>query len=207
MTCSSYRFLLVATLLACGVGPDTFAQTALDPSSTAFPAPTAATERKNFRAVSPALAASLTASMPKYNPTKPAEKKPDDDDVDFREVDKPRNQIIRLPKYVVTGSKPPVFSERDIHTTKGLGRIAIKRYLSETYLALNSSNLPLFGLSNEARALAMYAEDERLQNMADLNDIARNASKTDPAAGTYIRRATQDTYIRASDFGWHGGPK
>lgn len=145
--------------------------------------------------------------MPKYNPPKPVEKKSDDEDVDLRDVDKPRNQIVRLPKYVVQESKPPVFRERDINTIKGLGALAVKRYLSESDLALNSLRLPLFGQTNEARALAMYAEDERLKNMADLKDTALDVSKTDPAAGTYIRRAAQDTYIRASDFGWHGGPK
>jgi hypothetical protein len=196
---------LRAILLLAALGPimaltsPARAQTA-DPKADAPPP-----KPKRYHSVSPELAASLAATMPKYNPPKPVEKKPDDEDVDLRDVDKPKNQIIRLPKYVVQEQKPPVFRERDIHTAKGLAALAIKRYLSEADRALNSFRLPFFGVSNEARALAMYAEDERLKNISDLNDTARTVGKTDPKEAAYIKRATQDTYMRWSDFGWNGG--
>jgi hypothetical protein len=53
------------------------------------------------------------------------------------------------------------------------------------------------------RALQMYNEDERLANMQDLNQEADTISKTgDPAEGEFIKKATQDTYMRTMDWGW-----
>ena len=123
----------------------------------------------------------------------------------MRDVDKPKNQIIRLPKYIVQEQKPVVFSERAITTDKGLADIAVRRYISDMDRALNRFTIPLFGSSVEQRALAMYAEDERLKNMSDLRDSAVDAAKTDAAQGAYILRETRQTYLRTSDFGWNGG--
>lgn len=209
--------LLLCALFAAGLAPVAPAQTApaaapgtspvLNPAPAAEPAQAPA-PRKRTRAISPELAAQLAASVPKYQPPPPKPPpKPEEEQVDMREIDKPKNTIIRLPKYVVQEPKSPVFSERAISTQKGLAAIAMRRYISEADRALNRYTLPLFGISAEARALAMYAEDERLQNMTDLNDAARNASKSDAAAGTYIRREAEKTYLRSSDFGWHNGNK
>ena len=162
------------------------------------PAPARASKRD--RAISGNLASSLAASMPKYNP--PPKPKPEDDDVDLREVDKPKNGIIRLPKYTVQEKKPPVFRERDIFNRAGFAALAQKRYLSNAYRALNSFTLPLFGTSPEDHALAMYAEDERLQNMSDLKSTARDVGVTNPADAAALRKATNDTYQRTSDFGF-----
>ena len=161
---------------------------------------------KRPRAISPAVSAALSAVAPKYTPPapKPAPR-PESEQIDMREVDRPKNKIIRLPDYVVREKKPAVFSERAITTDKGLADIAVRRYISDMDRALNRFTLPLFGTSTEARALAMYAEDERLKNMADLHGAAVDAAKSDPAAGAYILRETRDTYMRTSDFGWNGG--
>ena len=43
---------------------------------------------------------------------------------DLRDIDKPRNGIIRLPNYTVQEKKPPVFRERDIYTREGLADLA-----------------------------------------------------------------------------------
>jgi hypothetical protein len=51
----------------------------------------------------------------------------------------------------------------------------------------------------------MYAEDERLKNMSDLNEAARITTLTDAEAGSYIRKESQKTYLRSSDYGWNGG--
>ncbi|MCB1105205.1 MAG: hypothetical protein H7A44_04940 [Opitutaceae bacterium] len=149
---------------------------------------------RNTRAISPEVAAALAAGMPKYNPPKPVEKS--GEDIDMREVDKPRNQIIRLPEYVVREEKPPVFRERDIYTQKGLRELARMRYLSETGQALNRFNIPLFGMGADAYALMRYEEEERLSNISDLNETARDVSLTDPESAQAIREATRDTYAR-----------
>ncbi|MBS0630498.1 MAG: hypothetical protein JSS11_01185 [Verrucomicrobia bacterium] len=160
------------------------------------------TQPRRYRST---LAAALADSMPKYDPPKPVVKKAEDDeDVDLRDVDKPKNRIVRLPKYTVQGNKPPIFRERDINTTKGLADIAMRRYLSEVDRALNRFQLPLFGASNETRALAMYEEEQRLKNMADLNETAHSIGKVDPKEAAEIKRMNQDANMRWSDFGYQG---
>lgn len=154
------------------------------------------------RAISPEVASLLAAGMPKYNPPQPVEAKSEEELVDRRELDRPRNQIIRLPDMVVQEKKPPVFRERDIHTRKGLADLAKQRYFSEGAQALNRYKIPLFGMGMEAYALQMLADDERRQNIADLQETAASIEAADPENASYIRRATADTYIRRSDFGY-----
>ncbi len=169
--------------------------------------PSAAAPPRRPRAISGEAAAALAAASPKYTPAAPKpEPKPVVEEVDLRDIDKPKNAIVRLPKYIVQEAKPPVFSERTIHTAKGLTAIAMRRYISDADRALNRFTLPLFGTSKESRALTMYAEDERLNNMADLNDAGVNARQTDAAAGSYILKESQKTYLRSSDFGWSAHP-
>lgn len=185
MTASrSLRF--AATLMALGLAP-LFAQDT-KPEASEPPPP------RHTRAVSSGVAAALAASMPKYDPPKPVTK--EEADVDLREVDKPRNQIIRLPEYVVREARPPVFRERDIYTTKGLRELARMRYLTEIGQALNRFNLPLFGMGADAYALMRYEEDERLKNISELNDAARDASIANPENAKALREATRDTYAR-----------
>jgi hypothetical protein len=155
---------------------------------------------KKDRPISTGVASALAASMPKYSP--PPKPNPADEDVDLRDVDKPKNGIIRLPKYTVQEKKPPVFRERDIFNKGGLANLARGRYLSATDRILNRVTLPLFGTSPEARAMAMYAEDERLNNMADLKDTAKDISRINAADGAYIKRVTDQTYMRDSGFGY-----
>ena len=165
-----------------------------------------ATTAPKRRAISPEVAAQLGAVTPKYAPPPPRPAPlPEEEQVDLREIDKPKNGIIRLPKYIVQEPKSPVLTERAINTPKGIAEIAMRRYISEADRALNRFTLPLFGSSMEARAMAMYAEDERLKNMSELSDAAKAAGKSDPAAGEYVRREAQKTYLRSSDFGWQGG--
>lgn len=200
------RVLLVPCVLATfGLSNVSHAQTApaQPPRDTAASAPagsSAPAAPKRERAISNNLASALAASMPKYNP--PPKPKPEDEDVDLREVDKPRNGIIRLPKYTVRDRKPPVFRERDIYTKGGLADLARRRYLTPTYRMLNSLYVPFFTASPTDQAMAMYAEDERLNNMAELEDNARTVSRSDPADGAYIRRLSNETYMRNTGFGY-----
>lgn len=184
-------------------------QTAADENPTTNPviaspeAPKPATpapKPKRDRVMGDSVASSLAASMPKYSP--PPKPKPEEENADLRETDKPKNGIIRLPKYTVQEKKPPVFRERDIYTNKGFADLAKRRYLTPTYRMLNSVYIPFLTASPEQHALAMYAEDERLQNISDLHDSASTVSKSDAADGAYIKRLTDQTYMRTSDFGY-----
>lgn len=170
------------------------------------PAPPSAPKRN--RAISSGVAAALAAASPKYTPPAPKPPPtPEAEKPDMRDVDKPANTIVRLPKYIVQEKKPVIFSERAIHTTKGLTEIAMKRYLTETDRVLNRFRIPILTMTNEERALAMYAEDERLKNMSDLHDTAVAAGMSDPSMGTYIKKESEKTYLRSSDFGWSNSAK
>jgi hypothetical protein len=194
-----------------GVFRDPAAATAAADKSTAPVAAPATPKRydtgaQRTRVISPETAAALAAAAPKYAPPPPpAPKKSEEELPDLRETDKPRNAIIRLPKYVVQERKPEVFTERDIHSAKGLAALAVSRYLSETDRALNRFRIPLLSISNEQRAMMMYVEDERLRKMDDFADRANMVQKSDAASGLYIKREVDKAFLRQSDFGWQGG--
>lgn len=159
---------------------------------------------RRSREVSSDVARSISAGMPKFRPPTPTPAVPDEEKPDLRDVDKPRNGIIRLPTYVLRADRSPVLSERDVSTGSGLAALAIKRYLSDLDRGLNSFTIPLFGTSLENRALTAYGERERLQHMADLRDDAATAGLNDAKESAYIRRESQDTFMRRADFGYQG---
>lgn len=215
--------------------PPVFAQSpAASPSappaaSTESPASATPPAPKRNRAISGDVAHMLSQTMPKFTPPPPApppptaaeiaQKKVDEAaaaaaaEADLRDSDKPKNGIVRLPKYVVQEQRPVIFTERDINTKKGLRELAMRRYISDADRALNRFSLPLFagwspgsgnGSSTEQRALSMYAEDERLKNMADLADNANMIMRSDSAAGATAKDVVQKTYMRSSQFGYGG---
>lgn len=149
------------------------------------------------RIISPRLAAILAATLPPYVPATPRP-------VDRGTVARPGEEnsdsnILLLPPYVVHGPRPPVFHEREVLTQRGLSELAQRRYITQLDHALNRYRIPLFGITCEARALAMYAEDERLQNMADLDRTARDAAMVDRVAGAELKRLADATYQRTSE--------
>src|SRR5947209_2491406 len=98
---------------------------------------------KKPRVASGELSSVLSAGI-KYQPPKPKEE--EKEPVDLREIDKPRNGIVRLPNYIVEGQKPAVFSNRNIYTARGLADYARNRYLSNLDKNfLNRWSLPLVG--------------------------------------------------------------
>jgi hypothetical protein len=158
------------------------------------PLPTPARDAET-RSVSSNLAAALSSGMPRYNPPKPT---PTGDPQDLRDIDKPRNDIPRLPKYVVRESRPPVFSQRDLSTDRGLVSLSFK-----AHPGLNLGNF--FGL-NSGVAREMIYDDERLANIKDLNETAYAFARGgDKAEADLIQKATQDAFMR-SDDSWNSGP-
>jgi hypothetical protein len=215
------HLIVLSILVGIGIAPAVLAQALTPPPTnpTAGPtvstapapaAPTASPDTKPQRAVSSNVAASISAGMPKYSPAPKAPAPTLDEDIpDLRDSDKPKNKIIRLPSHIVREKTSPVLRERDVNTKAGLAALAEQRYISDADRALNRWNIfgtrsTAGGNSTSARALAMYAEDERLKNMAELNDDAAIVSATDKAAGLYIKREAQQTFMRTSDFGWTG---
>jgi hypothetical protein len=161
-----------------------------------IPTPTPAPDYA-YRSVSPGVAQALDMGRPRFNPPTPT---PVTTDVpqDMRTVDKPRNDIPRLPSYIVRDSRPAVFRNRDLYTTDGLVSLSYK-----LHPGLGIGNLA--GL-NDAPAYETFLEDERLANIADLTDTARSvAAGGDKAEGEYILQETQDTYMRPDQgFIWNG---
>jgi hypothetical protein len=171
-----------------------FNPTPAEPASAAAPAP----ERP--RAISPEVAAQFAAARAKFTPAPPPPPpKPEEEQTDLRDVDKPRNSIIRLPKYMVRERPPPVLVPKQVEPDN----LARSRYLSEMGRALNRFFIPGFmsisatgNNSPDRYALEMYREEQRLQNMADLNDAARMMNTSSKSEGTYIKRASDQTYMR-----------
>jgi hypothetical protein len=164
------------------------ATTTADPVAT----PTPARPRRD-RVMSDDLAATLSVGMPKYSPPKPVEKKPVDVPADIREADKPKNGIIRLPDYVVREARPPVFQEKDLATTERKADLGMKRNAGLNIGPFSSLNRPI--------ALAMYQEQERLDNMSELADDVRTARRVgDKTTADFISKQSQDTYLRRGDF-------
>ena len=170
--------------------------------------------------MSSALSAALTAELPKYQPPpklKPKTLKPvqaDEEDPGLEEADadgsselaadQPKNKIIRLPKYVVEGDRPPVFRESDIYTKKGLAMLAMDRYLSSfDRNVLNRFTIPFFGISAADRATQMYYEDQRLKDMADVKTQAANAAAAgESAESKYLLKESNRTFIRSGGMDW-----
>lgn len=171
-----------------------------DTAPTPGPAPA---PQKHERVMSNAVASFLADGAPKYHPPpKEPDPKSEEEQPDLRETDKPRNRIIRLPKYVVKEPPPPVFSEHQLHSKEEMTKLAMSRYYG-----MHIGNI---GGLNESTALFMYQEQERLDNMTELKDEANNAKRAgDPTAADYISKQTNRTYYRPSDFGWNsdGGGK
>jgi hypothetical protein len=165
----------------------------------AAPVPTPApTADYAYKSVSPGVAEALSMDRPKFNPPTPTPVVVNEPE-DMRTVDKPKNDIPRLPSYIVRDTRPPVFRNRDLYTKEGLVSLSYK-----LHPGLGIGNLA--GL-NDGAAYQMFLEDERLANIADLNDTAKSiAAGGDKAEGEYILQATQDTFMRPDPgFTW-GGP-
>jgi hypothetical protein len=152
------------------------------------------------RSVSPGIAAALSAGMPKFSPPTPTPT-PVAEPQDLRDIDKPKNEIHRLPKYIVRETRPPIFRDRDLFTQTGLIDLYFKNHPG---LVIGN----ILGL-NSAAALQMYQDDQRKESMDDLADTAHAmAQGGDAAEGSYILQQSQSTYMRGGGtWDWSGsGP-
>jgi hypothetical protein len=140
------------------------------------------------RAVSPELAQKLALQAPKFvPPPAPGEKAPELPD--RRELDKPKNGIVRLPNYVVREPKVPDFPERELRTPAGKLATAYKRHPG-----LRFGSLPF--LSNDGIALSMLAEEDHLERMAELKELYGLLR----AGGDARAKAQgQDAFLRKND--------
>ena len=130
-------------------------------------------DARSRRGISSNLASALAQTMPKFQPP-PSEEEQAAAKAAEEERNRPKNGIIRLPTVVVEGERPPVFTEREINTDKGLQEIALKRYFSDANQAFNAFHIPLFFKSKEELAMEMWKEDERLRQIGEIDDQVEN---------------------------------
>ncbi len=155
------------------------------------------------RAVSEDVSKSVSSAF-KYTPPPP--EKPEEELVDMRDIDKPRNEIIRLPRYVVEAKKPPVFAERNLYSKEMLRRLAYQRYISNfSRNVLNKYKLPIsFGsdFTPQAYAMMMYEAEERQRVMAEMDDkVSLLRISGDDAEADKTKSDAQDTFMRHSSVG------
>ena len=160
-------------------------------------APTTAATSVRPRETSADTAAKINATLPKFSPVKTPESEAAVELPDLREIDKPRNGIIRLPKYMVPGRRAPAFKEYDLLTPEGKLELAYQRNPG-----LRFGSLPF--LTNNGAALFMAWEELRLERMAEMNDLVGLYQYSDPKSGAALKREAQKTFIRTGDFGWSG---
>lgn len=156
----------------------------------AFPASPANVPVRSTGAVSPDLSAKIGSANPKFSPPKESEIAKPEELPDMRDIDKPRNGIIRLPKVMVEEPKVPVFNQRELLTPTGKLELALKRHPG-----LRFGSLPF--LSNNAIALFMLEEEQRLERKAEMQDLAGLYRYSDPGAGAAAKAEADKVFIRS----------
>ncbi len=128
------------------------------------------------RPISDEVARKLAEAAPKFSPAPAAPANPVTPDGEPVERDRPRNGIIRLPRYLVQESRIPVPTERDVLTEKGRLELALKRH--------PGLRLGAFGpLNNNVWATALLEEEwgiERQQAMFDLLSLLPGKDRPRP---------------------------
>ena len=136
------------------------------------------------RVVSAETAARISTALPKFSPPKP-EQKPEDLP-DLREIDKPRNGIIRLPEHIVRESKMPELKYSDLLTRTGKLDLLYKRH-------------PGLRIGNNSKPAAfMLAEEERLERIAEANDLT--GLMESPAKARALWKDSLPLFMRSNEW-------
>ncbi|MEO5959695.1 MAG: hypothetical protein ABIZ49_13850 [Opitutaceae bacterium] len=163
--------------------PGTLAET--KSTSTISPASPVPTPSERPRLISTGTAERLAAVSPKFEPSTAMPPAPAGNSA----IDTPRNQIVRLPDYIVREPRAPSFPERRILTPKGRLEVALKRFPG-----LRFGNI--WFLRNDGIALFMLEEEYRLERMAEMADLASLVRISDPAAGATLKSDMQQSSLR-----------
>ena len=130
------------------------------------------------------ISALLRATLPRYE-AKPAVEEPAVVEVD--------DEVVELPKLIVTGDRPPIFTEREVQTKTGMAELVRKRYPGASFKG-QPEQCP-----NYARL--MYADDERRLRLDDLKTTAAIFKKVSGAAGgDDLADEATATFLRRHDW-------
>jgi len=140
--------------------------------------------------LSPQLTAQLSTQLPVWSPP-PAEK------VDQAPPPPPDPDVVQMAPVIVKENRLPRIDEKEWLTPKALDAVLVKEYLSDfDREILNRYKLPLYGVSQEARARMMYEEDKRLRDLQWMNDQIDQLKKLDPQAAKELTKVRNDTFTR-----------
>ena len=158
------------------------------------PAPATPARPPASKETSTSLMAAISAGLPQYDPPKPTPPPTPVESQDLREIDKPANGIVRLPKYLVQEPKAAILNPADLMTPAAQAALEMKEHPGLSWVP--------FGWMNGNIAQQMYQEDKRLNNISDLTDTANSIKAGgDSGESEYIKRETNDTYMRGIDWG------
>ena len=143
------------------------------------------------------ISALLRATLPRYE-AKPAVEEPAVVEVD--------DEVVELPKLIVTGDRPPIFSEREVQTKTGMAELVRKRYPGASFKG-QPDQCP-----NYARL--MYADDERRllgpwryeENLTLLHTDPRVMPRARRAALCWTRPTRSPSPASTSGSGWAAWP-
>ena len=149
----------------------------------------------------------LADSLPKYNPAKPEEKKPDDDSgPDRRDLDKPKNQIVRLPGVVVNAQQAPEVPNAAILAPQARADASMKRFVGVDPSKMSPVAAGVTRALFQAYADQQAADARREANLSDLKQTASTMSAAgDQSEGNFLQKAANDTSARPTDADW-GAP-
>ncbi len=123
--------------------------------------------------------------------------------VALREFELETPNALHLPRFIVRGERPPLFSEREFYTRKGLLEVAKQRYLTETHRALNP-----FPFMQNSYAMRRYREDERSRQMGEMDRLVNLAELSGELEETQkLRRESKRIFNRGFHLGerWISG--
>lgn len=141
-----------------------------------------------------AMSTALTAGI-RYAPPPP-------ESTVIKEPEKPKNDIVRLPKVTVQGSKPPIFSDRALREQAQRDKFSVKKYLSEFDRGvLNSVSGPSWtNFSNEKRAEQMAYDENRKQTLETIDQQTDMYEATgDERRAKEAQEDKFNTTLRSSD--------
>jgi hypothetical protein len=148
------------------------------------------------RILSPEIVQAVIQKLPKYAPPTPAKTAPEPPGGEGKDSS---HDMLHLPKLTVKERPPTRPSDFELLTPKGRLELALKKYPG-----LRIGNL--FGMNNGI-ALAMQAEERKLEEKAAVTDTVRRSTKDSSPESKKLMRQINDAFRGPNnDWATSGGP-
>jgi hypothetical protein len=113
------------------------------------------------------------------------------------EPDKPRNTIVRLPRYIVDEPKVRVPQDYAVLTERGRLDLAFRRHPGLNFGPLSILNAPI--------GLAMVEEEQRLDRLAKIAELSVFLGFSGTPLNGDVRRLIQQSFVRSDGWILAGG--